>query len=238
LLVNNLSAKKKIIGIVAARSGSKGLKHKNLKKIMGKSITRIAAEFGSKISQLDKIIVSSDSLKILEKVNGIKNIIKLKRRAKLSSDNIGMLPVIKDALQHYETLTGNFTEAVVIIDPTSPLREKYMIIKALKLFKKKKLDLVLSVHKAKYSPYFSILEKKGNYFKISKNAKNNLLSRQSSPKTYNVNTLVWVYSRKAIFGNIRIPKKTQVIETPIEKSIDIDTQNDLNQVKFFIKKNN
>jgi len=238
LLVNNLSAKKKIIGIVAARSGSKGLKHKNLKKIMGKSITRIAAEFGSKISQLDKIIVSSDSLKILEKVNGIKNIIKLKRRAKLSSDNIGMLPVIKDALQHYETLTGNFTEAVVIIDPTSPLREKYMIIKALKLFKKKKLDLVLSVHKAKYSPYFSILEKKGNYFKISKNAKNNLVSRQSSPKIYNVNTLVWIYSRKAIFENIRIPKKTQVIETPIENSIDIDTQNDLDQVKFFIKKNN
>ncbi len=230
--------KKKIIGIVAARSGSKGLKNKNLKKINKKSITRIAAEFALRISQLDKIIVSSNSLKILDDVKENKKILKLKRRSELSTDNIGMLAVIKDALQYYETLTGNFVEAVVIIDPTSPLRKGYMIVKALKLFKKNKLDLVLSVHKAKYSPYFSILEKKGKFFKISKNPKSNLMSRQSSPITYNINTLVWIYSRKSIFRNIRIPKKTQVIETPVERSIDIDTQNDFYQVKFFMKKIN
>ena len=68
---------------------------------------------------------------------------------------------------HFMEDTINFVEKkikkkvsyLVVLDPTSPFRLKKDIIKAIKIFKKKKLDLLVSVHEAEHNPYFSILEK-------------------------------------------------------------------------------
>jgi CMP-N-acetylneuraminic acid synthetase len=83
-----------------------------------------------------------------------------------------------------------------------------------------------------------MLEKKGKYFKLCKYNKKNPGSRQQVPIVYEINTLVWIYSRNAILKEKkRIPKKTIIFETPYARSIDIDTKDDIEKIKFYLKKN-
>ena len=119
-----------------------------------------------------------------------------------------MLPVIQDAIRYFEDYTKKkyHVENLIILDPTSPLRKISDINKSIKEFEKKKSDLLVSVHHAQHNPYFSVLEKKKNFYCLSKNSHKNPGSRQEVPKVYEINTIVWIYTRKAIF---QIKKNTK-----------------------------
>ena len=128
--------------LIAAREGSKGLKNKNLIKINNKSIIALAAELSLKIKIIKHLIISSDSSKILNLVLNDKKIFKIKRRKNLALDKTPMLPVLRDALEQYEKKHQNKIDAIVILDPTSPLRKQNDILKAIDLFKKKKTRFI------------------------------------------------------------------------------------------------
>lgn len=233
--------KKKItLALVAARKDSKGVKKKNLLKIKNNSITKLAVAIGIKSKKIKNVVLSSDGQKILNSVPDNKKLIKLKRNKNLAKDTTPMMPVMYDAINYYEKFVNNkfLVENLIIIDPTSPLRNITDINKAIKLFNKKKPDLLLSAHDAQHNPYFSMLEKKDKFYKLSKSLNRNPGSRQEAPKIYEVNTMVWIYSRKAIMKlKKRIPKKTIIFKTLKERSIDIDNQNDINLINFYLKNN-
>jgi len=225
------------LGLIAARKGSAGVKNKNLIKIRNKEITKIAVNLAINCSDIDNVILSTDSKKILDLIKENKKLLKLKRHKNLAKNNTPMLPVIKNAVTYFEKTENKKISELVIFDPTAPLRTMNDIKAAKKIFDKKKPDLLLSVHESGHNPYFSMLEKKGKYYKLSKNLNRNPGSRQQAPKVYEVNTIVWIYSREAIFSEKRrIPKKTLIFKTPINRSIDIDTKNDINKINFYLKK--
>lgn len=230
--------KKINLALIAARKNSKGIKNKNLIKIKSKSITKIAADIAIKSKKIDKVIISSDSKKILNLIQEDKKLIKLKRNKKLALDNTPMIPVMQDAIKYFEKKNNfkYFIDFLIIVDPTSPLRKLRDINKAISLFKKKKPDLLVSVHKAQHNPYFSILEKKGKFYNLSKSSHKNIGSRQEANEVFEINTVVWIYSRKAIFNiKKRIPNKTIIFTTPIERSIDIDNENDIRLINYYLK---
>lgn len=232
--------KKKInLAVIAARKNSKGVKNKNLLKINNKTIVSIAVGIALKSKKIDKVVLSSDGQKILNSVKNHKNLLKLKRRNNLALDSTPMLPVIKDAITYFENKNEKLkVNYVVIIDPTSPLRNLNDINKAIILFEKKKPDLLISVHKAQHNPYFSIVEKKGKYYRLSKSHDKNPGSRQEVKEVFEVNTIVWVYSRNAIFNiRKRIPYKTITFLTPLDRSIDIDNYNDIGLINYYLKRN-
>jgi len=226
------------LAVVAARKGSRGLKNKNFLKLNGKSIVRLAVELSLQCRKINKVVFTSDSKKILKLVSNKKNLIKLKRSSSLAKNNTPMLPVLKDAINYFEK-KNNFklkVSKVIIIDPTSPLRKIDDINKAIEVFKRKKLDLLVSVHRAEHNPYFSVLEKNGKYYQLLKTKYKNPGSRQAVPNVYEINTIVWIYSRNAILkSELRIPKKTSIIITPKERSIDIDNRYDFNKIKHYLK---
>jgi len=225
------------LGLIAARKDSVGVKNKNLIKIKNNEITKIAVNLAINCSNIDNVVLSTDSKKILDLIKENKKLLKLRRNKNLAKSNTPMLPVIKNAVDYFEKVKNKKISKLVIFDPTSPLRTMNDIKIALKKFDKKKPDLLLSVHESGHNPYFSMLEKKGKYFKLSKNPNDNPGSRQQAPKVYDVNTIVWIYSREAIFSEKRrIPKKTLIFKTPINRSIDIDTKNDINKINFYLKK--
>jgi len=228
------------LALVAARKNSKGVKDKGLLKVNKKSIVKIAVDKALNSKRIFKVILSSDGQKILDLVPNNKNLIKLKRKKKLTYDKTPMLPVMKDAVNYFEKKTDlNFrVKSLIIVDPTSPLRTSNDINKAIKLFEKKKPDLLVSVHKAQHNPYFSVVEKKGKFYSLSKSPNSNPGSRQEVKEVFEINTIVWIYSRKAIFKiKKRIPKKTIIFITPIERSIDIDSYNDIKLIKYYLQNN-
>ncbi len=227
------------LAVVAARKGSKGIKNKNLTKINNEPITKIATRIALSCKKIQKVVFTSDSDKILNTVKNDKNLTKLKRKASLSKSTTPMLPVLKDAVNFFEkTNPIKFKVSnVVIVDPTAPLRKISDLNKSINIFNRKKPDLLISVHEAQHNPYFSMLEKKGKFYKLSKIYNKNPGSRQEVPKVYEVNTIVWIYSRNAIFKEKkRIPKKTLIIKTPLNRSVDIDTKEDIKKIKYYLSK--
>ena len=98
-------------------------------------------------------------------------------------------------------------------------------------------DLVVSVHKGHHNPYFNMLEKADYYYQLPKGISSNYGSRQVAPPVYLINTVAWVYSRQAIFDErMRIPRKTLVYEFPENRSIDLDTPDDLRKIKYFLNR--
>jgi len=227
------------LGLIAARKGSVGLKKKNLIKIQNQTITKTALKLAIKCSAIDNVILSTDSNKILNLIKKNKKLIKLKRKKSLSKNNTPMLPVIKNAVAFYEKIKKKKISKLVIFDPTSPLRTMEDIQRAIKIFNKKKPNLLLSVHKAQHNPYFSIVEKKEKYYRLCKNPEKNPGTRQEVSKVYEINTIVWIYSRHAIFSEKkRIPKKTLIFKTPVKRSIDIDTSDDIDRIYYYLNKSN
>jgi len=225
-----------ILALVAARKDSKEIKNKNLLKIGKKSIVSIATSVSLKIKIIDYTILSSDSPKILDLVKNNKKIFKIKRSSFLARDNTPMLPVMKNAISCFENKFNRLVSSLIILDPTSPLRQINDVKNAIKIFKNKKLDLLVSVNKAEHNPYFSIVEKKGNYFSLCKGNNLNIGSRQKAKKVFNINTVVWIYSRKAIMdGKKRIPFKTDVIIIPEKRTLELNTKQDLSNIRKHLK---
>ena len=125
-------SKKKILALIPARGGSKGIKNKNIKLFNGKPLIEwtIRSALNSKL--IDKIVVSSDSNKILNisKKLGVDVILRPKN---ISGDKASTESVIKHCIKYYK----NFYQTVVLLSPTSPLRKKNDIDKAIKFFYEK-----------------------------------------------------------------------------------------------------
>ena len=113
--------------IIPARSGSKGIKNKNLRKIKkNKSLIELAFDIAKKSNLFDKIIVSTDSnyyKKYLKK----KILINFLRPKKLSGDNVNDLDLIKFELKRYQKYYKKKFDYVCLLQPTSPL-ERFPIL--------------------------------------------------------------------------------------------------------------
>lgn len=222
------------LGLIAARSGSKGVPGKNLIKIKGKELVKIAAEIGQQTKEIDYVICSTDSEEIAAVAinSGIEA--PFIRPSYLAEDDTPILPVMEHAIKWLEANTKMKIASVTIIDPTAPLRTSKDMSDVINLFKIKKADLAISVHKCHQNPYFNMLEKKKNgFFNLPLGMIDNYGSRQSAPEVFAVNTICWVYSRKAILDEkMRIPKNTIIKEFPENRSTDIDTLEDLKRINI------
>ena len=223
-----MSSKKIFVAVVPARKNSKGIKNKNLLYYKGKRIINLAISLGLKIKIINKVILSTDSNEIIDLSKKYhKQIMIIKRKKKLAQDKTPMHPVLKDAIIKYEKIYKKQVDGVIILDPTSPLREKKDIDLCIKKFISNKVDLVLTVNKSDSNPYFSMIEKNKTFFKLIKGANFNIGSRQLAPKVYSINTICWIYSRNAIINSkIRIPIKTLIHEISLKKSLELNTLED------------
>ncbi|NQY74113.1 MAG: acylneuraminate cytidylyltransferase family protein [Candidatus Margulisbacteria bacterium] len=128
------------LGIIPARGGSKGIPHKNRKPLCGKPLILYTIE-AAQNSQLEQIIVSTDDPEIIEiaKSSGVSCI---HRPQELAQDDTPTLPVLQHALS---TLDPSF-DAVVTLQPTSPLRNSKHINEAMALFElDPKTDSLVSI---------------------------------------------------------------------------------------------
>lgn len=216
---------------ICARKGSKGVKNKNLQKIGGISLLErsIIQAINSRI--FNKIVVTTDSNKVIELSQKYKIDFIISRSSKLSNDKTSKIDVIKDALLKTEARFGYKFDNIIDIDLTTPLRKIIDIKKAFKKFKINNLKNLLSVCEAKKNPYFNILEVKNKKIKLIKNFKN-YKSRQDAPKVYEANSAIYIWKRNSLLSATKIIyPKTGLYVMPRIRSIDIDDNLDLLIVK-------
>lgn len=123
---------KRILGLIPARSGSKGLVWKNIRPLFGKPLIAWTIEAALKSKYLDKIIVSTDAPKIAKISKKFGAGVPFIRPKKLASDRAKSIDVILHALRFYQRDAQEF-DYLILLEPTSPLREAVDIDKSIEL---------------------------------------------------------------------------------------------------------
>ena len=231
---------------IGARGGSKQIKNKNLLKLNNKSLIGIAINQARLAKKNCKVVVSSDSKKILKVAENYRADILIKRPKNLSKSYISKFLVWKHSanfLKKHYSLSKN--DLFLDIDCTSPLKRVIDIKKMINDYfsyidKNQKFDALITVTKAKKNPYFNLLElNKKNFLEISKKSPNEVIARQKAPPVFE-----HVAGFYALKPNFLIKKKSllsgNIIAFEIDQisAIDIDTINDYKIIKLLSKKNN
>jgi len=223
-----------ILAVIPARSGSKSIKDKNIKPLAGRPLMAWSIKAGLACKQIDKVVVSTDSDKYaqLAKFYGAEA---LMRPAELATDETAMIPVLQHAVKELGK-NGKKVDLIVLLDPTSPLRNINDIEKCLKLIKQPDTDSVITVCETEHNPFYVMGTIKNDYwrFPLIKPDKE-IHRRQDAPKAYRVNAAVYVIKRDILMAGKIFTDKTRTIEMPQDRSSHIDSELDFKYVEFLLK---
>lgn len=214
---------KKILAIIPARSGSKGLPDKNIKKLDSKPLIHytINAALESKI--FDRVIVSTDCEKYAQIAKQCRAEVPFLRSAENSSDKASTISVIKEVLNQLDEKY----DIVAILQPTSPLRTSEDIKNAVSLFFEKDANAVVSVNQL-YHPmsWINILPDDLSMDGFIKEEYLNK-TRQEIQPSYIINGAIYLIKTDIVKENINLYQKGTYAYIMDEKnSVDIDTELD------------
>ncbi len=172
----------KFLAIIPARKGSKTLKNKNFRKFNKKPLIHWTIKAAKNSKCFDKIIVSTDSPKIQNYSKKMKVDCPFLRKKKFSGDKSSMHEVVLDVLKYCEK-KNYYPNVVVLLQPTSPLRDVKDIKKSCNIFKKLKPDSLVTITKIShnFNPENLYLIKKK--FLINLDKKNKRLKQRQDLKT-------------------------------------------------------
>jgi CMP-N,N'-diacetyllegionaminic acid synthase len=215
----------KVLAIIPARKGSKGIKNKNFLKIKKYTLLEHSCRFSKKLNFISKTIISSDS-KIAKKTAKKFNFFFSKRPYDLSKDNSLMIDLIK-----YEIKKNKKFTHILILQPTCPFRQVKQFFDAYEKFKKKKIDTAITVHKLNYHPSRMVV-KKQNFFKPYDNDFN-FKNRQNLEQVFLRTGSMYFFNIKNIklYGSI-FGKKVFGYEVNNKYSINIDHWDDLKKARL------
>ena len=229
----------KILSIIPARGGSKGIKLKNLSKINGKPLVAFSIEHSLASKLINRTIVSTDNEEIAKVSEEYGAEIPIFRNKELAGDRVLDLPVFEHMLTYLKEEENYEPEIVVHLRPTSPYRKAEWVDSAIKLLiENTSADSIRSVSEPSQHPY-RIFEIKDKYlFPLmhERHPEPYLLRRQDLPKMYYYNCVIdvtkpsTIFNKKSMTGDKMLP----YIMEP-EDSIDIDKPMDLEFAKFFLK---
>ena len=225
---------KNIIAIIPARSGSKGIKDKNLKLLGGKPLIGLAVQHCLKSKLFSKTFLSTDSEKYAKIAKKFGPVDVILRPKKISTSTSTDYQMIYHAINNIST---NY-EFIAHIRPTSPMRKINQLKKAIKIFTKSNYSSLRSVHEMQESSY-KTFEIQSGLLKPLKNIKLSLdqlnKPRQGFNKTFCPNGIIDIYRKKFILKNrLLFGQKSMAFITPYSQ--EIDTIDDLKYLQSLWKK--
>lgn len=135
----------KVLGIITARGGSKGIPGKNIKPLIGKPLIAYTIEAAQQANVFDRLIVSTDDEHIAAVARQYGCDVPFIRPQELAQDRTPHLPVLQHAVTWLKDNENYLPEYVMTLQPTSPLRQSFHIKEAVELIVKTGADSVLSV---------------------------------------------------------------------------------------------
>ena len=222
--------KKKVLSIIPARGGSKGLPRKNIIELKGKPLIAWTIESSLKSKYISKTIVSSDDEEILD-ISKKYNAQTIKRPEEFSNDEASSECVVLHTLEYLKKEGFEF-DYVVLLQPTSPLRDEKDIDMAFeKLFEKEASALIsVTVYDNKILKAF-MLDSDGFMRGVSNNSFP-FKRRQDLPKTYLSNGAIYIIKVKEFLKRESFyTDKTVSFVMSKEKSFDVDSIEDLKLIE-------
>lgn len=218
----------KILAIIPARGGSKGVPGKNIKLLNGKPLIAYTSEIALQSKYLTEVIVSTEDEKIIEvaKSLGIKG--PFVRPLELAQDNTPTIDVVIHALNWYEK-QNVFFDAVCLLQVTSPFRTLEFLDKAIEKFIEKDADSLVSVQKVphQYNPHWTFEVNSDGNLKIATGETQIISRRQELPDAYHRDGSIYITKTAVLLNEYSLyGKSTAFIESNPDFYVNIDTMQD------------
>lgn len=215
----------KILVIIPARGGSKGIPHKNIKPLNGKPLIHYTIDEAREIVADEDICVSTDDPEIIKCVENYGLVVPFVRPAELATDTAGTYEVLLHALNFFEK-QGRHYDVVLLLQNTSPFRKSEQIMDALKLYTPD-IDMVVSVKECPANPYYCVFEEDNKGFLHVCKGDGNIFRRQDAPKVYEYNGAIYIMNAEKLKTTHmhKMQKRVKYVMDDIS-SFDLDTMTD------------
>lgn len=226
----------RIMAIIPARSGSKGLPGKNIKLLGRKPLIAWSIEQAKTSKYIDEVIISTDGEEISRIAKEFGGNVPFLRPATLAQDNTPMIDVVAHVLSEREKSKGYLPDFVVLLQPTSPLRTLSDVDAAIEmLVTNKTANAVVSVTEVSESPYWmKTLTSEGFVEDFLRNKKI-YNRRQDVPTVYRLNGAIYVCETPILLKSRNFcPGNTLGYIMPEERSVDIDNIIDFKLAELMI----
>lgn len=210
----------KVLAVIPARGGSKGIRKKNLRLLRGLPLIEYVLRTAESASRVSDIVVTTEDEEIAEYVRIHHKVCIRHRPLELAGDDVPLDPVVNDALEFMESRQGERFDIVITLQPTSPTLRASTLERALKNFKMdEEVDSYIAVVE---DTHLRWQEEGGNIVP----AYTQRVNRQWLRKTYKETGAFLISRRSAVTKTNRLGKHPRVWPVPAEEAIDIDTNLD------------
>tara|TARA_B100000795_G_scaffold270018_1_gene261919 strand:- start:13849 stop:14553 length:705 start_codon:yes stop_codon:yes gene_type:complete len=229
----------KVLAVIPARGGSKGIPKKNIISLNGKPLISYTIEAAKKSKKIDKIFLSSDDNEIINiaKENDLHS--KYIRPKDLSSDTSPTSDAILHAIDWLKSSEDYKPDLIMILQPTSPLRSSYDIDDAIEQFIESSKNCLVSVNEMLEHPYECVKNIENEEWGYLEEQDKMATRRQDyKKKFYYINGAIYIttlnfFNKEKVFIK---KSSTSFYEMPLERSVDIDNYDDLEKVEYYLQK--
>ncbi len=223
----------RVLCVIPARGGSKGLPRKNIKNLLGRPLISYSIEHAKKSSYVDRLVVSTDDEEIAGQSIKYGAEVPFIRPIELAGDDVGAIDVLLHAVGWIEKEESAEYDIIILLHATSPLRTPDDIDKCVETMIEGQVDNVFSVTESSRNPYFNMVECDGKTIRLVKEG--SFTTRQSSPKVFDINASVYVWwTEKLKNGKSIFLDNSSIYEMPKERSVDIDDEIDFQLAEMLL----
>ncbi len=218
----------RVLAVIPARGGSKGLPRKNILRLGDHPLIAhtILAALG--VPQLANVIISTDDEEIASTARRYNAAVPFMRPPELATDSASAVDVALHALDFMEELTDQPYDAFLLLQPTCPLRRSEDIQAAIRLYQDEQADSVISVYKLESTHPYYIYLLDGNTPRLLMPEAAHQHHRQDYPPVYVRNGAIYLVDRdvlverRSFYGD-----RLRAVVMPEERSVNVDTRADL-----------
>lgn len=218
----------RILGLIPARGGSKGVPHKNIKALCGRPLLQYTADSALAATRLSQVVLSTEDEEIADVGRYCGLEVPFMRPPELAEDETPMLPVVQHALTWFEK-RGQPFDAVCLLQPTNPLRTAAVIDGCIELFIESGADAAVTVLPvpAEHNPHWVYFRGEDGALRLSTGEAMPISRRQELPEAFHREGSVYVSRRKVVMEENSLYGR-RVVGYPLkaECSVNIDNLSD------------
>jgi CMP-N,N'-diacetyllegionaminic acid synthase len=228
----------KILGLIPARGGSKGIPGKNIKALGGKPLLAYTFDSAQESKLLSRVVLSSDDSDIIAVANQIGLEVPFTRPENLANDQSPTLPVIAHALRFFEEKGEKF-DAVCLLQTTYPFRRKGLIDDAIKEFIRTNAEALVSVLPVphEFNPHWVFEPGQNGFLEIATGEKQIIPRRQDLPTSFFRDGAIYITKSEVILSkNSILSEKLAYIVGDESRYVNLDTFDDWKKAEILVNK--
>lgn len=230
----------RVLGLVPARGGSKGVPRKNIRELNGRPLLSYTAESALASKLLDRVVLTTDDDEIASIGRRCGLEVPFRRPQSLAQDETPMLPVVQHALSFFAERGYEF-DAVFLLQPVTPFRSTTDIDSCVDLMIKSGADTIISVLKVpeRFNPLFVYFENSSGGLEYALGAQTRIIRRQQAPTSFVREGSVYLTKTKTILEcNSIFGKVIRGYQIADEDSVNIDSEEDWRLAERILRASN